>query len=165
MERNLHITLIKIIKLNLFHAYIILYYYLIIDKKLYKFCLCYCHTIQHPLLKKKIVITLSYPLQKYIKFWRRYVDDIFVVWSGTTKQIHLLTNHLNSIHKNLQFTSEIGNKIISFLDLKINIANQKLEYQIFRKPTFTDTIILILSNHSTNSKFSSFYSMFNKLID
>ena len=92
------------------------------------------------------------------------MDDIFVVWSGTHRQVDSLTGHLNSIHKNIQFTTEIGNKTISFLDLIITIINQKLEYQIFRKPTFTDTIIPFSSNHLTNTKFSAFYSMINRLI-
>ena len=31
-----------------------------------------------------------------IKFWKRYVDDILVVWSGSERQIELFTNYLNS---------------------------------------------------------------------
>ena len=89
---------------------------------------------------------------------------IFVVWSGTPRLIQSFTNHLNLIHKNIQFTLEIGNKTISFLDLTITITNQKLEYKTFRKPTFTDKIIPFSSNHSTNTKFSAFYSMINRLI-
>ena len=99
-----------------------------------------------------------------IKFWRRYVDDILVIWSGSDRQIQLFINYLNKLHKNIHFTSEIGNGTLAFLDLQITLTNNKLEYKIFRKPTFTDTVIPFTSNHPMNTKLSAFYSMFNRLI-
>ena len=99
-----------------------------------------------------------------IKFWRRYVDDILVIWSGSDRQIQLFINYLNNLHKNIHFTSEIGNGTLAFLDFQITLTGNKLEYKIFRKPTFTDTVIPFTSNHPTNNKLSAFYSMFNRLI-
>ena len=98
-----------------------------------------------------------------IKFWKRYVDDILVVWSGSVRQLNAFNEKLNSINPKIQFTTEIGNKSIPFLDLRISIINNHLEYQIYRKPTFTDTIIPYDSNHPLNTKLSVFYSMFNRL--
>ena len=51
----------------------------------------------------------------------------------------------------------------TFLDLRISIINNHFEYQIYRKPSFTDTIIPYSSNNPLNTKLSVFYSMFNRL--
>ena len=50
-----------------------------------------------------------------------------------------------------------------FLDLRISIINNHFKYQIYRKPTITDTIIPYSSNNPLNTKLSVFYSMFNRL--
>ena len=91
-----------------------------------------------------------------IKFWKHYVDDILVVWSGSERQINLFNNYLNSIYPKIQFTTEIGNKSIPFLDLQISIINNHFEYQIYRKPSFTDTIIPYSSYDPLNTKLSVF---------
>ena len=37
---------------------------------------------------------------------KRFLDDIFLVFQGTTKQIHQLLDKINAIHKSIQFTME-----------------------------------------------------------
>ena len=83
--------------------------------------------------------------------------SILTVGKESLVNIKLLSNEIH-------FTSEIGNGTLGFLDLQITLTNNKLEYKIFRKPTFTDTVILFISNHPMNTKLSAFYSMFNRLI-
>ena len=52
--------------------------------------------------------------------YTRYVDDTFIIFNGTIRQINNLKNYLNNINKNIQFTLEveIENKL-NFLDLTI----------------------------------------------
>ena len=112
--------------------------------------------------------TISSPSNSYfhyIKFWKRYVDDILVVWSGTMRQIDSFEIYLNSLNPKIQFASELGNKTIPFLDLQITINNNQIKYQIYRKPSFTDTVIPYSSNHPHNTKCSAFYAMFYWLIN
>ena len=87
------------------------------------------------------------------------------VTAGLTNIERFLSlSYLNDLTKNILFTSEIGNETISFFDLQITITDNELEYQIFRKPTFTDTVLPFYSNHPMNTKLSAFYSMINRLI-
>ena len=55
-----------------------------------------------------------------IKYYNRYVDDIFIIYDNTVIKADQISEYMNNIHKNLQFklTNE-ENKTISFLDLLI----------------------------------------------
>ena len=77
------------------------------------------------------------PQQFKPQFYRRYVDDIFVMFK---KRAHVkkFLRYINSRHRNIKFTceEEKDNKI-SFLDISIRRNNNALETSIFRKPTFS----------------------------
>ena len=74
--------------------------------------------------------------QRNITFYKRYVDDTFVTFVGTTRQANMLLHYMNNIAKNIQFTLEIeSNNAINFLDLTFMKHNNKLQYRIYRKPT------------------------------
>ena len=77
------------------------------------------------------------PQQFKPQFYRRYVDDIFVMFK---KRDHVkkFLRYINSRHRNIKFTceEEKDNKI-SFLDISIRRNNNALETSIFRKPTFS----------------------------
>ena len=64
--------------------------------------------------------------RKNIVSYYRYVDDTFIVFDGTLRQIELLKNYLNSVNKHIQFTLETKeNNQLNFLDLTI-IKSQDL---------------------------------------
>ena len=77
------------------------------------------------------------PQQFKPQFYRRYVDDIFVMFK---KRDHVkkILRYINSRHRNTKFTckEEKDNKI-SFLDISIGRNNNALETSIFHKPTFS----------------------------
>jgi hypothetical protein len=85
---------------------------------------------------------------KNIRFYTRYVDDILMIYitkHTTPKTIH---NLINKTHPNLQFTpTHEHNNSISFLDLLLIRQPDKIEMDIFRKPTTTDTTINYTSKH------------------
>ena len=71
---------------------------------------------------------------------KRFLDDLFLVFQGTTKQIHQLLDKINKIHKNIQFTMQhtnnknekdedkcdcIPKQAISFLDTSCSISEGK----------------------------------------
>ena len=51
--------------------------------------------------------------------WKRYIDDILMIWTGTETQLALFLDNLNSFHQNIKFTYEISQTNIIFLDLEI----------------------------------------------
>ena len=70
-------------------------------------------------------------------FYRRYVDDTFVLFDDVNKA-NLFLNFLNSRHNNIKFTMEIqSDNSLSFLDSKITILDQQFHSSVFRKLTFT----------------------------
>ena len=70
-------------------------------------------------------------------FYRRYVDDIFVIFRKE-EHLKLFLNYFNSCHKNIKFTSEkeINNKL-SLLDTETSRDKNQFITSVYRKPTFT----------------------------
>ena len=68
-----------------------------------------------------------------IIFYGRYVDDTFLIYKGTRRQIDQLHKYLNSINSNIQFTLENeDNGKLNFLDLTVTRNNNKLQFNIYR---------------------------------
>ena len=42
-------------------------------------------------------------LIKFLHTWRRFIDDIFIIWSGTSEQFSEFFNFLNSYHPTIKF--------------------------------------------------------------
>ena len=94
------------------------------------------------------------------------MDDILCLYNGTDRQLNSLLNTLNSIEPSIKFTIETEvDKSINFLDLTIEHINKNnFNFQIYRKPTYTDTIIPSTSNHPFSTKMAAFHSMLHRLI-
>jgi len=100
-----------------------------------------------------------------IKYYRRYIDDIIIIYDkDKTKGEHILQN-INNIDTNLTFklTSEYNNSI-NFLDLTIHREQNMMELGIHRKETSTDTTIHNMSNHPTEQKNAAFRYYINRLL-
>lgn len=105
------------------------------------------------------------PFTDCISFWYRYVDDVLCLWKGTDRQLNNFLIWLNNLDTNIQFTIETEqNCSINFLDITLTRLNNRLSFNIYRKPTFSDNVIPITSRHSSNIKLSSFHSMLDRLI-
>ena len=79
----------------------------------------------------------SCPLDFKPIFYRRYVDDTFLVFKDPS---HILkfSNYLNSQHPNIKFTyEEEKDKQLAFLDVLITNLKTKFSTDVYRKPTFT----------------------------
>ena len=98
-------------------------------------------------------------------FDTRYVDDIFIIYNGTIRQIESFKNYINKLNKKIQFTSEIeSDNSINFLDIKIKKNNDKLKFSVYRKPTTTDTVIHNDLHHPKNQKLAAFNSLIHKAL-
>lgn len=102
---------------------------------------------------------------KKIIYWFRYVDDIIVLYNGNKRQCETFFKYINTVHQNLNFTAEYeDNNTLNFLDLSIiKDQNQKHKFNIYRKPTTTDTLIHNTSNHPIQHKHAAFRSMIHRL--
>ena len=84
-----------------------------------------------------------------IPFWKRFIDDIFLIFLGTTKQIQSMKDFMNNLHPTIKFTFEHSTQEIFFLDKKIHVrTDTKLSTTLYRK--YTDCAVL-LHSHSHDS--------------
>ena len=80
--------------------------------------------------------TFIYPyIQNLCILCLRYIDDLFLIWTGTKEQSKDFVTNLNSQHPSIKFLYQIFDKSIDFLDTTVYIKNRRLPTTIFTKPT------------------------------
>ena len=98
--------------------------------------------------------------------WSRYVDDLFGVFNRNLEELLDFQKYLNLLHPNIKFTLEIEkDNCINFLDLAIIKHNNKLHFNIYRKPTTTNQVIPFDSTAPITHKLASFRFFFNRLFN
>ena len=97
-------------------------------------------TIANYFLAETETHLLQQQLNSGPKVYFRYVDDIFAIFNNEPDSMEFL-DKLNSQHKNLQFTMEVSNNTLPFLDMELKIHNNNLQSWIWRKPTHTGVFL------------------------
>ena len=68
--------------------------------------------------------------------WKRFIDDIFIIWPHSEVELLQFLNHINTMHPTIQFEMEHSKNQVHFLDTTIFInKEQKLESTLYVKPT------------------------------
>ena len=103
-------------------------------------------------------------LQKPI-VWLRYIDDIFLLWNeGKDKLLHFISA-ANIFHPTIKFTFEISTSVINFLDIAVHkTINNRLETDLYCKPTDAHLYLHYSSCHPRNTKHSLPYSLAFRLL-
>ena len=111
--------------------------------------------------------------------FKRFLDDIFKIFKGTTKQLHRLFEDMNKIHPTLKFTmahttpeleSEEDKcdcektKSIPFLDTSISIENGRIEVDLHRKKTHRNQYLLPSSCHPKATTTAIPYSLALRIV-
>ena len=77
------------------------------------------------------------PLAFHPLFYRRYVDDTFLLFRSKVAADNFL-EYVNNIHRNIKFTIEYeSNNQLPFLDVLVYRNNDNFNTSVFRKKTFT----------------------------
>jgi len=84
-----------------------------------------------------------------IVLWRRYVDDVFLIFNGTEAELREFVERLNENDMNLRFTIELEKeKGMPFLDCLVSrLGGGKLSTSVYQKPTHTNRYLNAFSNH------------------
>ena len=99
-----------------------------------------------------------------ITYYKRYVDDIMIIYEHNKTNRNEIEQYVNNIHHELKFTmTDEENNTINFLDLTITRKHKKLDINIYRKPTTTDTTIHYKSNHPIQHKLAAYRYLLNRL--
>ena len=80
------------------------------------------------------------------KVWKRFRDDVFVVWTHDTAKLLSFLDYLNNIDETgkIKFTMQIADEVngLEFLDLKIKCLNGKLSVHVYSNSINSFTYIL-----------------------
>ena len=102
---------------------------------------------------------------KEITYYKRYVDDILMIFDQNKTDEHTIHNFMNNVDKHLEFkmaTEE--HSITNYLDLAINRNTDNIELCIYRKPTYIDITIHFSSNHPYGHKLAAFHYYINRML-
>jgi hypothetical protein len=94
----------------------------------------------------------------------RYVDNILVVNKNDTTYIHDVLDIFNSIIPITKFTmgDDKENKT-NFMDITISEEENNISFNIYRKPTTTDTVIPNNSCHPQENKLAAIRYLTNRM--
>ena len=132
--------------------------------------------------KLEHIILSSAPLKP--SFYKRYIDDILILWPHSITELNNFITALNNYHPSIKFTYEFNPDKITFLDVNIYkgpsfTSTKKLEVETHIKPTNRQAYIHADSYHPpgtskgvaigemkrylrTNSRAESFYTFKSK---
>lgn len=82
-----------------------------------------------------------------IVLWKRFIDDVFMIWRGDQNDLNDFLKYLNSTTNYLSFTMEQNDSSIHFLDLTLFKGEDNSIGSIFRKPLSRNTLLKADSNH------------------
>ena len=97
-----------------------------------------------------------------IEIFKRFLDDIFSIFKGSTKNLHILFDEMNKIHETIKFTMNHSSppnepdedrckcklqQSVPFLDVSCSIQNGKIETDLYRKKTDRNMYLLPTSCH------------------
>ena len=69
----------------------------------------------------------------YIKLFRRYIDDIFLLWRGSLRMLLAFVDTINKSIDGIHLTINYSKEKVEFLDLDIRIIGNQLVYSVFQK--------------------------------
>ena len=89
--------------------------------------------------------------------WKRFIDDIFSVWTLPEKEISHFVDFANSFHATIKFTHEMSSDKIVFLDTEVFkgprfAVDKTLDVQTHYKPTETFQYTHFSSSHPLSVK-------------
>ena len=58
--------------------------------------------------------------------WKRFIDDVFFIWTDSEKNLEKCLKELNRFHPNIKFTFEKSKMKVNFLDVVTEIKNGRL---------------------------------------
>ena len=88
---------------------------------------------------------------KLIQFFKRFLDDCFIIWKKSEEDLLKFRILLNSLHEKIKFTMEENNEKLPFLDIILYKEGKKLHTDIFYKETGTHEY---LNFHSCHPKYT-----------
>ena len=96
-----------------------------------------------------------------IKFFKRYLDDIVLVWTGSQAEFEEFFQLLKGFHRNMNFTCtpDFENRTTTFLDVNVRIGEGTITTDLYIKPTSANQYLSPLSCHPYHIQLNIPYSL------
>lgn len=114
------------------------------------YAIIYMHKIEEGFLK---TTTLKPTI------WKRFIDDIFMIWPHGKDKLQIFIEQLNSYHPVIKFTEESSTEQIPFLDTTVYKLGTKLATKIYHKKTDQKAYLHYQSSHPRSHKDAVPYSL------
>ena len=92
-------------------------------------------------LEKKMIEEFHHNTGKKPLCWFRYIDDIFFIWTHDNESLQTFIRFCNNYTKNhsmrseIKFETNISRETVNFLDVKVNLQEDKISTTLYSKPT------------------------------
>ena len=98
-------------------------------------------------LYKEVAVHFKDYSMYFMQNWKRYLDDCLIMWPESEEGLNKLKDIINNINPDIQFTSEHSKEELPFLDILIKKTVDKIETDIYYKPTDSKQYLLFNSCH------------------
>ncbi|XP_041420430.1 uncharacterized protein LOC121394203 [Xenopus laevis] len=99
-----------------------------------------------------------------IYFYKRYIDDLLLVWGGTARELTDFHASLNEGDSPIKLTLSHDTQTIDFLDVTLYKQGEGLGTTLYKKPTDKNSLIQAQSHHPTHMSRGVLYSQFLRII-
>ena len=106
-------------------------------------------------------------LSELIFDWKRFIDDILLLFLGSYEELEKLYSYLNGYHPTIKFDRpefDKTNNSTNYPDLQIKISGNKIITDLYRKATDKPTALLPSSSHPGHITPNIVYSMVFRLM-
>ena len=127
----------------------------------------------------RIINMLADKNENALLLFKRFLDDLFFIFNGNSKQLHILFEDINKIHPAIKFTMEHttnnedtstekcdckAKEYISFLDTSCRIIDGQIETDLHRKSTDRNQYLLPTSCHPKQTTASIPFSLSLRIV-
>ncbi|XP_062601156.1 uncharacterized protein LOC134262845 [Saccostrea cucullata] len=95
--------------------------------------------------------------------WKRYLDDIFIFWNKTEDDLEKFHTVINQLQESIQFTMEMSDRQLPFLDLLLIKDDTKIITDLYCKETDSHQYLDFYSCHPSHTKRNIPYNMARRI--
>ena len=115
---------------------------------------------------EEIMFKSNHEFLEKIIAWKRFIDDVLMLFKGSENQCKQFVNWMNSLIPGvIKFKYEFSFEKVVFLDLEIFIEDNQLKTNLFVKPSNKQIYLDFDSNHPEHCKQSIPYSQALRVVE
>ncbi|KAL8582787.1 hypothetical protein ACOMHN_061110 [Nucella lapillus] len=96
-------------------------------------------------LERRMLTTSPWSVEQ--ELWRRFIDDILLLWTQGEERLQLFLQWLNQQHDTIKFTANYGRTAVPCLDGSISVVDGKLTTDLNNKTTNCNVLLPFDSCH------------------